>query len=325
MNQEMNNKIKLISEMLSIYQNTVLNEKDLENLKLIKKDIDNKKIELDEIKKDLNNELNTLYENGANEIDPEINQLQIVINEVNELLEDIIPDILSYINLFNSPKDKVVQIKKTVTNVENNSISQDKQTIIKENNKNSISLEKKSEAKKNEPQKTEVKNNEEDKVEQIQQETIQIKNAKNEKQIENDEIKEKLNEDKVSILEEIPEEELYIAPRRVVAKKIIKSEVPIQKPKPKITEQIKEATIIEETKKPETDFDNLNNKITKKVEYINTITIKQPSDNYKNVASNIVSSRQKNCNSPENAIQKAHNAAESVMNSIIETWKSKKN
>ena len=101
--------------------------------------------------------------------------------------------------------------------------------------------------------------------------------------------------------------------------------MPIQKPKPKITEQIKEATIIEETKKPETDFDNLNNKITKKVEYINTITIKQPSDNYKNVASNIVSSRQKNCNSPENAIQKAHNAAESVMNSIIETWKSKKN
>ena len=319
MSQEVNNKIKLISEMLSIYQNTILKEKDLENLKLIKKDIDNKRIELEDIKKDLDNELNILYENGANEIDLEINQLQIVINEVNELLDEIVPDILSYIKVSESQKYNIVKIQKGEENDEIKNSLQEQQPIVKKSNKQSTSSEKK--------------------IEKNPRETIQINNIENEKKIENDKIEKNVNEDKFGnvieksikvepqnnevilpkkeiisdvkkddgfILEEIPEEELYIAPRRTVAKNIIKSKIKIQ--------DSAEKTIV-----------NFKENQTKKVEMYNTITIKQPSDNYRNVASNIVSNRLKNLNSPENAIQKAHNAAESVMNSIIENLKNNNN
>ena len=83
MNQERKSKIKLISEMIAIYQTTVLNETDSDNIRLIKQDITNKKMDLEELKQELNSELNTLYDSGANEIDPEVNQLQIIINDVN--------------------------------------------------------------------------------------------------------------------------------------------------------------------------------------------------------------------------------------------------
>lgn len=331
MNQEINNKIKLISEMLSIYQNTVLKESDLENLKLIKKDINNKKIELEEIKRGLNNELNTLYENGANEIDPEINQLQIVINEVNELLEEIVPDILLYIKLPNSQKDNVVQIKKA----ESKDSINEKQVSLNNNNEKIFSIGNKNEENQKANIHIEDQKNEKDlenfnkkikkednksriKVIEVEQQNNEVILSQKEifSEIKRNQtqvipIKEELTEEKKDniVFEEIPEEELYMAPRRTVDKNIKKSETLIQ----------------DSNKKTTVNFDSFKENQTKKVEMFNTIIIKQPSDNYRNVASNIVSNRLKNFNSPENAIQKAHNAAESVMNNIMENWKNNNN
>lgn len=97
MNEEIRTNVKRISEMMSIYQSTILSENDNENIELIQKDIKDKELQLEKLRKELNAELAQLYDNGANEIDPEVNQLQIIINEVDDLLEDIVPDILSYI------------------------------------------------------------------------------------------------------------------------------------------------------------------------------------------------------------------------------------
>ena len=70
---------------------------------------------------------------------------------------------------------------------------------------------------------------------------------------------------------------------------------------------------------------NTYNEVSLKYELVNTIKLKQPTEDYRNTASNIVSSRIKTIDSPENAIKKAYNAAELVMSNIIETLSETKN
>ena len=136
MNNELKNKINLISEMMSIYQTTIMNETDYENIQLIKKDITNKKNELENVKTQLDFELNKLYDNGANEIDPEINQTQIIINNVDNLLDEVIPDIMTYVS---SPKFEKKPYNMFDTFAEKSSVKKFKvDAELKEHNLNNI-------------------------------------------------------------------------------------------------------------------------------------------------------------------------------------------
>lgn len=302
MDQEIKNKINLISEMMSIYQTTVINETDNENIKLIKKDIINKKIELEDIRKKLNIELNRLYDNGSNEIDPEINQMRSVINEVNNLLEEIIPDILIYlesphfeIQIENNVQDLLQQEAmvqtpvneskiKDATKIENTPKIVDENITKIEPIKNELQLEKFKE------EKSEGNLNEIQEVEMVQKETANVADI-NEPIVENNIENEEKNINKVEIQKEIIENKT-------------------KKEEKEITE-IKDIVIQNDS----------NRKESKK---IYTIKIKQPAEDYRNTASNIISNRIKNINSPENAIKKTYNAAENVMNNIIQTWSESK-
>ena len=293
MNQEIKNKINLISEMMSIYQTTVVNETDNENIKLIKKDVTNKRSELEDIKKELNIELNRLYDNGSNEIDPEINQMRIIINEVNNLIEEIIPDILSYLQSTNFE----IKIENNVQNL----VKEDAivKTPILENQPKIEENISKIEPIKNELQLEEVKDVEK---EILEKDSKQDKD-KNKIEIAQDglakDVEENIEVLKKNIEDEKKDEKIVETQKEIIEIKKIEDNQQIKEVKDIV---IQKPVIKKETK----------NKYT--------IKIKQPTEDYLNTANNIILNRMKNINSPENAAKKSYNAAEIVMNNIIQTW-----
>lgn len=293
MNQEIKNKINLISEMMSIYQTTVVNETDNENIKLIKKDVTNKRSELEDIKKELNIELNRLYDNGSNEIDPEINQMRIIINEVNNLIEEIVPDILSYLQSTNFE----IKIENNVQNL----FKEDAivKTPILENQPKIEENISKIEPIKNELQLEEVKDVEK---EILEKDSKQDKD-KNKIEIAQDglakDVEENIEVLKKNIEDEKKDEKIVETQKEIIEIKKIEDNQQIKEVKDIV---IQKPVIKKETK----------NKYT--------IKIKQPTEDYLNTANNIILNRMKNINSPENAAKKSYNAAEIVMNNIIQTW-----
>lgn len=89
MNEETKVKLRQITEMISIYQSTISDDIDMENMKLIQVDLQNKERQLNEIRESLDEELSKLYDNGANEIDSEVNQVRNQIQEIDNSLENI--------------------------------------------------------------------------------------------------------------------------------------------------------------------------------------------------------------------------------------------
>lgn len=294
MNKELKSKIKLISEMMSIYQTTVANETDYENIQLIKKDITNKKNELEVAKKELNFELNKLYDNGANEIDPEINQTQIIINDVDDLLDDVIPDILTYVN---SPK-----FEKKPYNMFDNAIEKQSVKKIK------VELEPK---------------------EKIDNNIVKVEPIKNEKEIKLIEIggiekvhnQENIQEPKIEMKFETRNNDVINNPVVQPIEKTIEEAVIVKDYQTKEDKQVKDVSAKVEQFKitNEEKKDSVNIEIKKTPSFINTIKLKQPTQDYRNTATSIVTNRIKNVTSPESAVKKAYNAAEAVMNNIMET------
>ena len=317
MNKELKSKIKLISEMMSIYQTTVVNETDYENIQLIKKDITNKKTELEAAKKQLNFELNKLYDNGANEIDPEINQTQIIINDVDDLLDDVIPDILTYVN---SPKFEKKPYNMFDNAIENTSVKKIKVNIEskEKNDNNFINVE----PIKNENEIKLIKVgdiNETHKQEKAENPKIEIKFETKNKDINQN-----------TILQPIVKKEIIQTNELNINNSFKETVKPINNT---INNNISEKAIkvkdivdndVNQPKVVKADkTDDVNVQIKKVPSFINTIKIKQPTQDYRNSATSIVTNRIKKVSSPENAIEKAYNAAEVVMNNIMETLKDK--
>ena len=315
MNQERKSKIKLISEMIAIYQTTVLNETDSDNIRLIKQDITNKKMDLEELKQELNSELNTLYDSGANEIDPEVNQLQIIINDVNNLLEDIIPDILAYVQSPNLQTPKKVDEKESI---------QEEIIIpkpVKEIKVEPINQTKEENVVKIEPIEDEEEIQLFDKI-LLKNDTQQGEpNEKIVLDVVTEEIKVEENRNEDVFLENIEREEIDNKNEVVFTENIknedIEKTIKVANKIDEIPEKAEIKNIVEQK--------NTYNEVSLKYELVNTIKLKQPTEDYRNTASNIVSSRIKTIDSPENAIKKAYNAAELVMSNIIETLSETKN
>lgn len=313
--QERKSKIKLISEMIAIYQTTVLNETDSDNIRLIKQDITNKKMDLEELKQELNSELNTLYDSGANEIDPEVNQLQIIINDVNNLLEDIIPDILAYVQSPNLQTPKKVDEKESI---------QEEIIIpkpVKEIKVEPINQTKEENVVKIEPIEDEEEIQLFDKI-LLKNDTQQGEpNEKIVLDVVTEEIKVEENRNEDVFLENIEREEIDNKNEVVFTENIknedIEKTIKVANKIDEIPEKAEIKNIVEQK--------NTYNEVSLKYELVNTIKLKQPTEDYRNTASNIVSSRIKTIDSPENAIKKAYNAAELVMSNIIETLSETKN
>lgn len=357
MNEEIKNKIKLISEMLSMYQNTIIKETDVETINLIRKDVASKKIDLEVIKDNLEIELNNLYDNGANEIDPEINQLQIVINEVESLMEDVIPDILMYTKIsIQAPKKSLVgeetkviieSQNKIKEEIEKEKIVEKAQNEIKEKIKKEEIIEKEINIKKedskidDEKVKDEIEQENENKGEKKekksgskkQQKKLKVVSIKPEV-VEKEIINENTDEAKKEIkLEENVKNEENDNRKNNYTKnnlKKIKVETDINLGNNDEEHKIILEELVEDDEIPiKTNIKDLfaekHNNVIKEVaktpKNLNTIMLKQPTEDYRNTATNIVSNRIKSVNSPQTAIQKSYNASEMVMNNIIEKWK----
>ena len=390
MNEDIKRKIKMISEMLYIYQTTVVKETENENINLIKKDVANKKNDLENIRNDLEKELNRLYDNGSNEIDPEVNQLQSVINEVEDLIDDVIPDILMYTKT--SIQEKEANLNKL--NVEREIEDQSKKDKTKEEFLGNLELQEKSITTNAKDDMNEKNDNKIEKKEIESNKKVEMLDA-DKNQGKMDKIAEKTKVQKESALKDVKSEEkdqkieeqeieLNIKTERVdvekteeksVKKMKVQMEPTVEKVEPKSQEK-KNGEEIEEKieffdendkkneKKIKIDIDkesqnngevtkiileelleedfnkrpiktNIrelvkehNNIINKEAAIIpknaNYIILKQPTEDYRNTATTIVFNRTKNVNSPENAIKKAYNASEVVMNNIIEKWNGNK-
>lgn len=236
--------------------------------------------------------------------------MQILINDVDNLLEDIIPDILTYVNL---PKFDVKPYNMFESIIEKENTKKIKVEVAPiekvESNINKIDP---------------IKNDQElnfIKVEDISAESImseiddkpkiEFKFETNEKEKNKFEVIQKVdnidkNQNKsIKITENIQELSKSILDDNI-NKKIIKKD-----------DKVEENNI----QKEDINQNDIKNDVSKIPSFINTIKLKQPTQDYRDTASSIISNRIKNVNSPENAVKKTYNAAEVVMNNIIEKWK----
>lgn len=134
--EELNKITKKVSD---IYQKVFSEEKGENcNSQWFEADLNIMYKQLENIKRGLDDKLSALYDNGANEIDPEVNQLQREIQEINNWVEDIIPDLLTYINEIKGDSKKIesaadeLQIEEEIVEESTQGMNEDLEEQIQE-------------------------------------------------------------------------------------------------------------------------------------------------------------------------------------------------
>ena len=291
MSEEMELKIKQVKEILSIYETTIKDESMVENIGLIRNDLENKRKELEKI-------IGQLYEAGFNEIDTEINQVQNEIQNIDNL-----------ISVTNSYQEKKEIPKEMEDRFESNleKIAGEVEPILKEiiaPKDESIEKDQKQDELQEAEKDEEIEENELEKQKQIDQ---VYENAKEEivEEIENEDDLDIQEEENLADIFAVIEEEDVGDKEENIAEienksKIIAYEESI--PEDKTDQSLEVASNVIDDSLEKNSF--------------LTIKLKVPDDNYKVMTKEIVNDRARQLFQPQTAVLRSDEASTALMDQI---------